>query len=50
VRLNKSYLQVHNGAKVFAKRTGSKSQIGRWKGMDEDISDDQVRLEHSQRG
>ncbi|KAK9916593.1 hypothetical protein WJX75_004643 [Coccomyxa subellipsoidea] len=33
--------QVHNGAKVFAKRTGSKSQIGRWKGMDEDISDDQ---------
>ncbi|CAL8466896.1 g6432 [Coccomyxa elongata] len=33
--------QVQNGGKVFAKRSGSKSQIGRWKGLDEDISDDQ---------
>ena len=24
------------------KKTGSKSQVGRWKGLDEDISDDQV--------
>ena len=24
------------------KKTGSKSQMGRWKGLDEDISDDQV--------
>jgi hypothetical protein len=39
--------QVQNGGKVFAetttpKKTGSKSQMGRWKGLDEDISDDQV--------
>ncbi len=35
-------MQVQNGAKVFAKKTGSKSQVGRWKGLDEDVSDDQV--------
>lgn len=35
-------VQVQNGGKVFAKRTGSKTQIGRWKGLDEDVSDDQV--------
>ena len=36
--------QVQNGAKVFAQRSGRgvKSQIGRWKGLDEDMSDDQV--------
>lgn len=41
--------QVRNGAKVFAEATqpqrsgkGVKTQIGRWKGLDEDISDDQV--------
>ena len=39
--------QVQNGGKVFAetstpKKTGSKTQIGRWKGLDEDVSDDQV--------
>ena len=42
-------MQVRNGAKVFAEATqparsgkGVKTQIGRWKGLDEDISDDQV--------
>ena len=41
--------QVRNGAKVFAEASqpqrsgkGAKTQIGRWKGLDEDISDDQV--------
>ena len=43
--------QVQNGGKVFAetttpKRTGAKTQIGRWKGLDEDISDDQVCHPH----
>ncbi|KAK9810238.1 hypothetical protein WJX72_007081 [[Myrmecia] bisecta] len=38
--------QVRNGATVFAKQTAKQtgkkySQLGRWKGMDEDISDDQ---------
>lgn len=33
--------QMQNGSKVFAKKTGSKTQIGRWKGLDEDVSDDQ---------
>jgi len=37
-------MQVQNGSKVFARRSQpSKSQIGRFKGMDEDMSDDQVR-------
>ena len=40
--------QVRNGLKVFAEAApqrsgkGAKTQIGRWKGLDEDISDDQV--------
>lgn len=38
--------KVQNGAKVFAQQParsgkGAKTQIGRWKGLDEDISDDQ---------
>jgi hypothetical protein len=35
---------VQNGGRVFAaaETTKKKSQIGRWKGLDEDISDDQV--------
>lgn len=33
--------QVSNGALVVA---ASKSQVGRWKALDEDISDDQVHL------
>jgi hypothetical protein len=40
-------VQVHNGGKVFAKRAQpSKSQIGRWRGLDpaNDTSDDQVCL------
>ena len=44
-----SGMQARNGAKVFAEATqparsgkGVKTQIGRWKGLDEDISDDQV--------
>ncbi len=40
--------QVQNGGRVFAAaettKKGSKSQIGRWKGLDEDVSDDQVHL------
>ena len=45
-------LQVCNGSRVFAaaetpkanpRVTPRKSQKGRWKGMDEDISDDQVQ-------
>ena len=43
--------QVQNGGRVFAAadtsrnrghQPGAKTQIGRWKGLDEDISDDQV--------
>ena len=42
--LSRPPLQVQNGSKVFARRSQpSKSQIGRFKGMDEDQSDDQVR-------
>lgn len=39
--VGKKNTQVRNGSTVFMK---SKSQIGKWKGMDEDISDDQVGI------
>ena len=37
-------IQIGNGAIAYAQKTAppKKSQLGRWKGMDEDQSDDQV--------